>query len=488
MNSSITLVKALCLPAPDIEALIQGRMIVAIPRVSVKPDQHQFALYPCNTSINSLPVELYYRSTFLPIARNAVSNVNSQKVLIKAWARCERREYLYNADSFDVLSKLTVWKIEALNETLGQRQPRIFLTYLRVYLLPVPIQMSAYPEAEEKNGKFISLPESLTVTDSLPVLSDRIFSQRRHQLENRIPPLHPELEELQSQVAQIAITNPKAEKLNHHIQTFLGWVSNPPVKSIDTDLSWINTINALGNAITGGKFEKGDAFEKIVRKSLTFLGFDVDPNAKGGAAGMDFYCTKPYPIVGECKAGKSIGNIAVKELVQLGGTHLGTGQFIGAVKLIIGPGEPSKPLLKAANEWKVSIINPMTLEKLVELQAKYPGSVNLIELKPYLEAGQIDSKIEEYIDKVEREIKIRSHIVQLVKKHLETTNFENAGIEGLHGAYVHSNPPQSLQPKEMHEILIELSSPLAGYLGREKGNDWRSDRFYYLRDLTTRPL
>jgi hypothetical protein len=36
----------------------------------------------------------------------------------------------------------------------------------------------------------------------------------------------------------------------------------------------------------------------------------------------------------------------------------------------------------------------------------------------------------------------------------------------------------------MHEILIELSSPLTGYLGRIKGSDWRSDRFYYLRDLS----
>ncbi len=33
------------------------------------------------------------------------------------------------------------------------------------------------------------------------------------------------------------------------------------------------------------------------------------------------------------------------------------------------------------------------------------------------------------------------------------------------------------------DFLVELSSPLAGYLGRERGNDWKSDRFYHLRDL-----
>jgi hypothetical protein len=37
----------------------------------------------------------------------------------------------------------------------------------------------------------------------------------------------------------------------------------------------------------------------------------------------------------------------------------------------------------------------------------------------------------------------------------------------------------------MHEILIELSSPLTGYLGRKKGSDWKSDRFYFIRNLPT---
>lgn len=45
-----------------------------------------------------------------------------------------------------------------------------------------------------------------------------------------------------------------------------------------------------------------------------------------------------------------------------------------------------------------------------------------------------------------------------------------------------SDPPKPLTPDQLKDILIELSSPLTGYLGRQKGEDG-SDRFYYLRDL-----
>jgi hypothetical protein len=44
----------------------------------------------------------------------------------------------------------------------------------------------------------------------------------------------------------------------------------------------------------------------------------------------------------------------------------------------------------------------MTLQKLVEFKAKYPGAINLVELQQYLKPGQIDYKIDEYIDKAER--------------------------------------------------------------------------------------
>jgi hypothetical protein len=332
--------------------------------------------------------------------------------------------------------------------------------------------------------QFVPLPHSLTVSESSPVLSDRIFTQRRHQLEKLEPPLHPELEELQSAIAQLAITNHDAEKLNHHIQTFLGWASTPIIKQPDLDLSWISTINDLGTAATGGNYEKGTAFERIVHKSLAFLGFGVDPNAKGGAGGMDLYCTTPYALVGECKAGKSIPDNTVEELDRIGKRHLGKETYEQGVKLIIGPGEPTRNLRESAKVSSISIIKPMTLQRLVELQAKYPGSVNLIELKAYLEAGQIDYRLDEYIDKVKSNIKLRSHLVQAVKQLGELgSEHQTVEIRVQYNAVFAKETSSKLNDSAVHNLLIELSSPLTGYLGRVKGSDG-SDRFYFLRDLS----
>ncbi|TAF02438.1 MAG: DUF1802 domain-containing protein, partial [Nostocales cyanobacterium] len=125
----------------------------------------------------------------------------------------------------------------------------------------------------------------------------------------------------------------------------------------------------------------------------------------------------------------------------------------------------------------------MTLQKLVELKAKYPGAINLIELKQYLEPGQIDDKINEYIDKIEKEIKLRSHIIQAVKEIPKSTNEISVTVIEIRSHYNAINK-SNLTDEIVHDLLIELSSPLTGYLGKEKGNDWKNDKFYYLRELT----
>jgi hypothetical protein len=214
-------------------------------------------------------------------------------------------------------------------------------------------------------------------------LSDRIFSIRKHQLENYQPPLHPELEELLGALTQL--NNSSTHQLEHDITTFLGWTSEAlPLSKLQP--AWINTIADLGKRSQEldekkSNYQAGTDFENIVRDSLEFLGFTVDEAYKGGAGGLDLFCSKPYPLVGECKAGKSIPSRSAEELIKLGGMRLDEAQFQAAAKLIIGPGKPSKDVLTASQKFCISIINPMTLQKLVELQAKYPGSVNLIELK-----------------------------------------------------------------------------------------------------------
>jgi hypothetical protein len=331
------------------------------------------------------------------------------------------------------------------------------------------------------------LPNSLTISESLPVLSDRIFTQRRHQLEKLEPPLHPELEELQSAIAQL--DNPDVQQLNNDIKQFLGWASNPPTQQLNSQPAWINTITELGNRTkeqdTGkSNYQAGTDFENVVRDSLEFLGFTIDYSHKGGAGGLDLFCSKPYSLVGECKAGRKIPNTTAVQLLNLGTLRLQSKErFRQAAKLIIGPGEPTKQLEEAAEIQGMAIINPETLEKLVKLQSKYRGSVDLFQLKEYLKPGQADDEVEKYIDQVSREIRLRSHLVQLVKNFLEDAGLEQAGVDALYGAYFGSKPPQPLQLREMHDILIELSSPLTGYVGRIKGSDWQRDRFYFRRDL-----
>ena len=152
--------------------------------------------------------------------------------------------------------------------------------------------------------------------------------------------------------------------------------------------------------------------------------------------------------------------------------------FPKAVKLIIGAGNPTTQLEDAAKVHRMAIINAVTLQKLVELKSKYLGSVDLIALRKYFVGGQSNQEIDKYIEKVINEIKLRSHIVNLAKK----ANRE-FGIEYLSGVYDSSDRPKPLEEKELRDLLIELSSPLAGYLGRDKSDGGKGDRFYYLRDL-----
>ena len=270
------------------------------------------------------------------------------------------------------------------------------------------------------------------------------------------------------------------------IERRLKEAENQQKQKLAQELAWIKTITTLGDRSieedTGrSNYQAGTDFENIVRKALEFLGFTVDDSHKGGAGGLDIFCSKPYPLTGECKAGKTIPNATIGELMRLGGTHLGLEEFIHlSAKLVIGSGKATKPMLKDANEWKVSIIKAMTLQKLVELNAKYPNSVDLVELKKYFIPGKTDHRIEEYIKKIEDEIKIRSKIIQLVKQ------YNKQSINFLLGSYSDLHPLEPLTERELYNILIELSSPLTGYLGREKCNDnnWKNDRFYFLRDLS----
>ncbi|MEB3356886.1 MAG: DUF1802 family protein [Synechococcales bacterium] len=452
----MSIMTALRLPPGNLEALLAGQTVVTIPQTFMRLGQ-QFAL--CSSALNEA----------------------TDKTQIKAWARCELCQAQSHTNDPEELSKIIFWPVAEIEEFLKSR-PSFFFAYLRVYWLPQPVECLL-----KFNGQFASLPEPLSVSESFPVLGKKAFEQRK----TLQPSTEPELEELQSQLSFFATHNPIAQQLHREIEVFLGNSQNVStyVNHIQkSDLGWIKTIVLLGHRSTEpdeGKnnYQAGTDFENIVRKSLEFLGFKIDAEHKGGAGGLDLFCSEPYPLLGECKAGKKIPSTTTEQLIKLGGMHLDPDRVAVSAKLIIGPGNPTQDVLSASAKWRVSIISPMSLQKLVELQAKYPGSVNLIELKKYLEPGQIDDRISEYVEGVLQKIKLRFHIIQVVKNYLKQTNAVDINVDTLFGVYYGSNPSKSLGKEEFHEILIELSSPLTGYLGRIKGNGSQGDRFYFLRDM-----
>jgi predicted negative regulator of RcsB-dependent stress response len=268
-----------------------------------------------------------------------------------------------------------------------------------------------------------------------------------------------------------------------------------PTAQPEPDLDWIKTIAKVGNS------SDGIAFEKLCRKSLIKLGFgnsnsnpkaSLDPELTGGPGGLDFYCETPYQVVGECKATKSetVADGTPAELIKLGHKHLQE-KYNCCIKIIMAAGQLNKDAKQTAIGNHINVIRPETLQKLVELKAKHPGSINLLELKACLEqqpfGEDADAKLNAYINKILEEIKLRSHIISILKQHLENTGDERISVEALFGAYTSPKPPKKLSREDLHEILIELSSPLTGYLGRIKGGikgeSLERDRFYFLQDL-----
>ena len=486
MYNSISLDNALSVPYPDIVALSQGRMITIITHIDMYFGR-SFALYPVNFLLNLLPLENYYRLSSLLTDKTVLSEINLDKIEVEFWAKCQNCSLLTDPEDLTKLSQLTLWTEEGLKTLLAQRG-HIFLTYLRVYKLPQPITISSV-----NNSRFVPLPYPITVIETNPILDNDHFNKKYENILNRQPPEHPELEELENAIAQYPNDNLSQkeqiglQQLKANIHYFLGWKTASSLNSNQVDLNWINTITTLGNRSKEqdeGKsnYQAGTDFENIVKQSLEFLGFTIDYAHKGGAGGLDLFCSKPYPMVGECKAGRSLPDSTAEQLYRIGVRHLEKETYETAVKLIIGPGKPTSYLEQSAQKATISIINPMTLEKLVKLQAQYPGCVNLIELKDYLKAGQMDDQIDKYIETVIKGLKLRSHIIKVVKDYLNNAQMTEATVSGIHGLYC-SNPPQPLPQKQLHEILVELSSPLAGYLGRNRADDWRNDSFYYLREL-----
>lgn len=145
---------------------------------------------------------------------------------------------------------------------------------------------------------------------------------------------------------------------------------------------------------------------------------------------------------------------------------MGLLNFSKSAKLIIGSGKPTKQFEDAAKVQGMAIINPETLEKLVKLQSQHRNSVDLFKLTGYLKSGLANDELEKYITQVETEIGLRSQIVQAVKQ------LSEPGNNHLTNAMFAAAQSSRLDDHSVHDLLVEVSSPLTGYLGRIRGSNW----------------
>ncbi|HEY9596719.1 MAG TPA: DUF1802 family protein, partial [Cyanophyceae cyanobacterium] len=281
MGQQIKLSTVLSLPHRNYEALLAGRTIVIIPQAFIRTGQ-QFAICSSSSEVS----------------------LAEENFTIKAWARCEYCQSPTQSYSIEELAQITFWNSDELEDFLASRTG-IFLAYLRVYWLLKPVS-----HCLKFNGQFSALPETIETQQSFPILRERCFNKRK-QLNTFVDDV---LEELEVAINYLAIHNPAALPLKQDIEMVLNdfefsgtTVTNLP----SADLAWIRNIVHLGTRskeLDEGKsnYQAGTDFENIVRQSLEFLGFGIDESHKGGAGGLDLFCSRPYPLVGECKAGKRI--------------------------------------------------------------------------------------------------------------------------------------------------------------------------------------
>jgi Domain of unknown function (DUF1802)/Restriction endonuclease len=458
-NSSYSIANAFNLSPVDLNLLAQGRTIVVFPWVFMMPSQ-TFAL--TNTEHSS-----------------AVKHPNY-------WAKCESCKSIDTAADLQLLRQIVPGSEEILDRHFTNRK-FAFVALLRVYRLPVEIEV-----LPERVGDFSLLKQPILINTLEPVIPDRIFAKRQQQLNNLSPSTYPQLEALQQQLLA-STPNRQIESFDRDLRIFLEWEqASQQYESFTDDLSWIDRIEDVGNS------SDGTEFEKLVRRSFLQLGFtnslnnikaSLDSDATGGAGGIDIYCDRPFSLVGECKASKhdSVPNSVSAQLIHLGITHLGKETFDLSVKIIFAAGSLTSAAQQAAVQTQMNVMTPTTLQRLVTLKARYSGAIDLRELEQCLNqepfGADSDLKVNKYIDSIDQRIQNFFQIVSTLKNYLESQTFQEVGIDKFHVVFDISYPLLKYSEEELYHMMIELSSPLSGYLGRIKGHDWKGDRFYFLRDL-----
>jgi hypothetical protein len=217
---------------------------------------------------------------------------------------------------------------------------------------------------------------------------------------------------------------------------------------------------------------------------------NLDYNSTGGAGGLDFFADLPYPVVGECKASKTetVPSSVCAQLIHLGNTHL-PGHYQDCVKIIIAAGKLTHPAKMGAANNSINVIRPEELQRLVLLKRQHPNAINLYQLKAVFEQSSFgeaaNNQLKDFIEKILEQLRIRSEWIEMVRqaekrnKEIGDREFATLGdiLKCFNIQLSSDEKEKNKQIREFNEILIELSSPLLGYINRVE------DGFEFVKSL-----
>lgn len=477
MNNPPTLTEALCLPALDIEALLQGRTLAAIAQIPSPPSP--CLLLPVDITADTAELAQRYHTRFLNSLKKTPTPSNPDILSAYAWAECTNVRAYSDPAALETLSWLTVWSYGYLQQLLQRHSP-LYLLELRVHRFTEPVELVAEPLAESQAGGHLALPYPVSTSGSQAVLDDESFCQQQRL--RPAAPLHLALETLQGELVGLRESHLGAMALDRDLRYLLGWSRADETRWVDSDLSWIAQMTPAGRAearLTGHH----PAFLRLVRRGLGKLGFKGRPQAptddferavNPGAGQLAIDYLRPYRLVGTCQVGHRtpLSAAALEYFLQLGHVHLGRAAFAEAIKLLVvaGPITDSAHLFLTRNA--MNILRPHTLQRLCELNAQHPGAIDLIALKQVLQAAPYgeaaDSQVNGYIEQTLAQLNIRAALVRAVKTCQLKTGQATVTPAAISQAYAAIAADQSLPPlpgDRLYQLLIELASPLAGYLG-----------------------
>jgi hypothetical protein len=191
-------------------------------------------------------------------------------------------------------------------------------------------------------------------------------------------------------------------------------------------------------------------------------------------------------VVGECKATKHerLGVSAYDQLIRLVNTHLAV-SYQDCIKIIVVGGELTKPARDSAQKNAINVIRPEELQRLVILKRQYPNAVNLYQLKSVFEKDvfgqEANENLKKFIDNIWGQLIKRSEWVELVRDAQRNRLGKPVHLEDIF-AHSRTTKPEITLNSDMErglarDLLIELSSPLLGYLNRVE------DRFEFVKSL-----